>query len=226
MLPDVEELYEVCRIGHLLRRKTDQLSGGERQRIALARLLSTSPRLLLLDEPYSNLDPGHKNILRSVVRDVSEKLKITCILVSHDPLDVLSWAQEILVLEGGRMIQKGGPEQVYRRPVSEYEAGLFGSYTMITPQQAVALRVKPGIFRPEYLKIARVGEHKRKAQERGGGEVQDAARGEVSRVDFAGRSYEVEVLLEGSPVTISTSSGQFVKGEPVYISIDYDNYPP
>lgn len=211
-LPGADELYEVCRIGHLLRRKTDQLSGGERQRIALARLLSTSPRLLLLDEPYSNLDPVHTNNLKAVVRDIGEKLKITCILVSHDPLDLLSWADEILVLEGGRMIQKGSPEQVYRQPVNEYAAGLFGGYNILTPPQAAALRVKPGIFRPEHFKLT--------------GEGDGGVMGEVRRVSFAGPSYEVEIVLEGAPILVSSLSGGYSKGDRVSVSIDYDNYHP
>ena len=66
-LPEAEAIFEVCRITHLLKRKTDQLSGGEKQRIATARLLITKPQLLLLDEPYSNLDAIHKNILKSVI---------------------------------------------------------------------------------------------------------------------------------------------------------------
>jgi ABC-type sugar transport system ATPase subunit len=198
-------LYEVCRISSLLRRKTDQLSGGERQRIALARLLGSSPRLLLLDEPFSNLDPSHKNNLKAVIRDIGEKLKITCILVSHDPLDTLSWADEILVLEEGQVRQKGTPEQIYRRPVNEYVAGLFGNYNLIGPQLASALSTKPGIIRPELFKITR----------------QDDGEGVVSQVSFVGRSYEVEVLMQNFAFTVSTS-GHYAKGDRVYISLDPD----
>ncbi len=104
---EADNLYRICRIEHLLKRRTDQLSGGERQRIVLARLLTTSPRLLLLDEPFSNLDAVHRNIIKSVIHDISEELKITCILVSHDALDILSWSDTILVMKDGRLIQQG-----------------------------------------------------------------------------------------------------------------------
>ena len=221
-LPGAAELYEVCRIGHLLRRKTDQLSGGERQRIALARLLSTSPRLLLLDEPYSNLDPGHKSNLKAVIRDISEKLKITCILASHEPLVTLSLPDEILVLEGGHLIQKDAPEQIYRRPVNEYAAGLFGGYTMIDLRQAAALHVKPGIFRPEHFKIGKSDGRSVSFPP----EAPGPTEGEVRRVSFAGSYYEVEVVLEGAPIMVSSLSGGYSKGDRVSVSIDYDNYHP
>jgi ABC-type sulfate/molybdate transport systems ATPase subunit len=203
-------IYEVCRITHLLRRKTDQLSGGERQRIALARLLTTSPRLLLLDEPFSNLDPIHKKILKHVVSDIGEKLNITSILVSHDPLDTLSWADEILVLEEGLLRQKGSPQQVYRQPVNEYVAGLFGKYNLVDAQHALSLHTRPGFIRPEWVRMA--------TQDNGG------LRGQIREVGFAGSSYDVEIALSGFTISASTSSGQFATGNFVYITIDYDNY--
>ena len=107
-LPATEaaSLYKLCRIDHLLKRKNDQLSGGEKQRIALARLLVGSPKLLLLDEPFSNLDLIHKNILKSVIEDIGERMKLTCMLTSHDPMDTLSWADEIIVRKDGQIIQQ------------------------------------------------------------------------------------------------------------------------
>ena len=76
---EAQRLYEICHISHLLKRKTDQVSGGEKQRIAMARLLIGSPKLFLLDEPFSNLDVLHRNTLRKVIHDMGEKLKITSV---------------------------------------------------------------------------------------------------------------------------------------------------
>lgn len=132
-------IYEVCRISHLLKRKTDQLSGGERQRIVLARLLTTSPKLLLLDEPFSNLDAIHRELMRSIADDIVEELQTTCILVSHEAADSLSWADEIMVLKDGRFVERGKPEELYYSPGSEYTAALFGEYNLVPDELAAAI---------------------------------------------------------------------------------------
>src|SRR5687767_587781 len=158
---EANELYSICRIEHLLKRKTDQLSGGERQRIVLARLLSAFPKLLLLDEPFSNLDAVHKSIIKSVINDISLKLKVTCIMVSHDALDILSWADRILVMKDGELIQEGTPEHIYQQPVNEYCAGLFGEYNLIHSNHsnifaaipAINLNGKQLLIRPEHFSI-------------------------------------------------------------------------
>jgi len=189
-------LYAVCQIDHLLARRTDQLSGGERQRIALARLLVKPPRLLLLDEPFSNLDNIHKSQLKTVIRDIGEKLDITCILVSHDPLDVLGWADEILVLKNANIVQQGAPEVVYRQPASEYVAGLFGRYNLIG-----------GSFvRPEDLRIVKKGE--------------ETICGTVETIIFQGSYYEVEVRVPGAAcVVLRTRRNDLVVGEGVCLSM-------
>jgi ABC-type Fe3+/spermidine/putrescine transport system ATPase subunit len=209
-------LYEVCRIGHLLKRKTDQLSGGERQRIALARLLGSSPKLLLLDEPFSNLDPLNKNNLKTVIRDIGEKLKITCILVSHDPLDTLTWADEILVLQDGRLAQKGSPEQVYREPVNEYVAGLFGRYNLLSPEQGGELLPSTGITLNGQRWLIRPEDFQIDARERNGITV----RGQVTAINFAGSYYEIEVRLPACTVLVSSRSVTIQKGQEVSVTVD------
>jgi ABC-type sugar transport system ATPase subunit len=210
---EAETLYEVCRIDHLLERKTDQLSGGERQRIALARLLLSSPKLLLLDEPYSNLDVVHKSILKSVIHDIGEILEITCILVSHDPLDTLSWADEIMVINGGEIIQKAAPEEIYQRPVNEYVAGLFGSYNLIPASAAESLESLPGIIlkgkdiliRPENFKLHKTGNK--------------TVAGKVKKVQFFGSFYELEIMVSDLLFKIRTSDSGVKRGDEVAVSI-------
>jgi ABC-type sugar transport system ATPase subunit len=127
---DAQSLFQLCHIDHLLGRRTDELSGGERQRIALARLLVHTPRLLLLDEPFSNLDMIHKRTLKTVIGNIARRFGITLILVSHDPYDALTWADKLIVLKDGRIVQQGQPREVYSTPVDEYVAGLLGDYTL------------------------------------------------------------------------------------------------
>jgi ABC-type sugar transport system ATPase subunit len=210
---EANSLYSVCRIEHLLKRKTDQLSGGEKQRIALARLLTTAPALLLLDEPFSNLDAAHKNIIKSVIYEIGEKLKISCILVSHEATDILSWADTILVLKNGQLIQQGDPEKVYKQPVNEYCAGLFGDYNLINPNHANSFATIPGIhlngkqllIRPEHFNIT-------KANNR-------MISGTVQKALFWGSYFTVDVKVDQELIKIKTSGHSFNVGDQVGLSL-------
>ncbi len=135
---EAHDIFHICQIDHLMGRRTNELSGGEKQRIATARLLVNRPALLLLDEPYSNLDMIHKQTMKKLIQDISEKLKISCILVSHEPEDILSWADELILLKDGQIVHQGNPEFVYRNPVDEYTAGLLGKY-FILPSSLVSM---------------------------------------------------------------------------------------
>lgn len=206
-------LYDVCRIDHLLERRTDELSGGEKQRIALARLLTASPKLLLLDEPFSNLDMIQKNTLKSVINSIFRRLKITCILVSHDPLDSLSWADHIIVMKEGRVIQCGTPEIIYRQPIDEYTAGLFGKFNSVNENCGRALvktfkldcDEKNIFIRPEKFKLVRKGAK--------------SVKGRVEQVNFFGSHYEIEVLLADTTVTVRVTSTKNKPGDTVHVSL-------
>ncbi len=156
------EIYDVCRIRHLLKRRTDQLSGGERQRIVLARLLTTSPSLLLLDEPFSNLDCAHTRIIRDVLKEITSRFQITCIMVSHDAEDLLSWSDRILVMRAGVIIQDNDPVTIYEQPMDEYTAALLGEYNLLpadhfSPGNEI-LKGKQYMFRPEQIKLSSAGD--------------------------------------------------------------------
>lgn len=210
-------LLQVCQIEHLLERRTDELSGGERQRIAIAKLLLAAPKLLLLDEPFSNLDVVHRNILKDVLRAIAKFLKNTCILVSHDPQDVLSWADKIIVMRDGKIVQQGSPKKIYRRPVDKYVAGLFGSYNLIEGSNAGLLvngwRLKPNgkdiLVRPEGLKIVV--------------SKRNAIPGMVTDIKYLGSHYEIEVDLGEFNLTVHQRKKNVSKGDNVYVRSSPDS---
>lgn len=205
-------IYTICRIDHLLNRWTHQLSGGEKQRIALARLLITSPQLLLLDEPYSNLDLFHKNILKKVIDALSEELNITCILVSHDPSDTLSWAHKILVVNKGELVQMDTPEKIYRQPADEYTAALFGKYNLLSAElakafaefSAIKMSAAKSFVRPEAIQMVSEG---------------NGVKGKVRRVTFMGNHYEVELEVAKEKIILSTSRHDLAKGNEVHVRL-------
>jgi iron(III) transport system ATP-binding protein len=198
-LPAVQSdiIYSICRIDHLLKRRTNQLSGGEKQRIALARLLTTSPELLLLDEPFSNLDLAHKRIMWAVIRDISHTLGITCLMVLHDASDILSWAGTVMIMEQGQVIRQGSPEELYKHPGSVYTAALFGEYNIWREEGRQLL------IRPESIHIDR---------EQGAIEVV------VRDIFFKGNHYLIEVMAGRQLLKVQSSHGGYEKGEKAFVS--------
>jgi ABC-type sugar transport system ATPase subunit len=199
-------LFEICQIDHLLKRRTDQLSGGEKQRIALCMLLIKSPKMLILDEPFSNLDPIHTDILKAVLEDITKRLQITCMLTSHDPNDTLSWADEIIVMKEGKIVQQGTPETIYRQPVNEYVAGMFGRYNLLTPEQAALFGIESNgndvMIRPEYFGI---------------GATAKGVKATIQKISFWGSFYEAEVLVEDVKIVVRMMKNEWKVGEEVYL---------
>ncbi|MGC4036123.1 MAG: ABC transporter ATP-binding protein [Chitinophagaceae bacterium] len=198
-----EKLFSICRIDHLLKRKTDQLSGGEKQRIALAKLLISSPKLLLLDEPFSNLDTIHKSIIKSVLKDVQEEFKVSSIMISHDIPDVLAWADSIIVMKDGKVLQKSVPREIYHRPVNEYCAALFGEYNLVKMDN----KNKRLFLRPEDIFITKNRD-----------EAVFSAL--VKDVQFRGDSFFIEAVSEETLFKIRTVDETIQPGNFVYLSVN------
>ena len=202
-------IIDLCRISHLLQRKTHEISGGERQRIALARLLLGNPDLLLLDEPFSNLDMVNKLIVREVLQEISTSLHLTCVMVSHHPEDVLPWAETVIIMQKGRIIQKDTPQVVYNQPINSYTASLTGLNNPLRPGEealARALRLDkslPNWIRPENLKII---------------QKEDAgANGLIQSVTFCGHFWLNRVNMGYRDLIVISEQSDFQVGQEVSV---------
>ncbi|SEK08426.1 ABC transporter ATP-binding protein [Paraburkholderia diazotrophica] len=122
----VGELLELIQLPHMANRPVTQLSGGQRQRVAIARAIASSPKLLLLDEPLSALDAKLREAMQVEIRMLQQRLGITTIMVTHDQREAMTMADEIVVMEKGRIAQVGRPLDIYRDPVSEFVADFIG----------------------------------------------------------------------------------------------------
>ena len=123
----VRELSERLSVNALLARDVRGLSGGEQQLVAIARALAARPRVLLLDEPFSALDPRRRSLVRRTVRALHEELRMTVLQVTHDFTEAGLLGDIAILLDGGRVLQSGPPEQVFRRPASPYIAEFLGA---------------------------------------------------------------------------------------------------
>lgn len=219
-LPATESarLFEICQITHLLKRRTDQLSGGEKQRIAICRLLVSSPRLLLLDEPYAHLDMDHKFALKTVIRDIGQKLKITCTIVSHDPMDTLSWADNMIVMKDGQVLQQGKPELIYREPVDAYTGGLFGKYNLIRPSMFRRFSVIPAFSR-SVRQAGKKNVFVRPEQFRLVSESPQAIKGKVRQTSFFGSYRELDIAVGEHSIIVRSDKPGVDTGDTVYVSL-------
>lgn len=140
-LKQAQDLLERVAMGHLAQRKPGELSGGQQQRVALARALITQPRVLLLDEPLSALDPFLRIQMRAELRHWQKELGLTFIHVTHSQEEAMALADTMVVMNHGRIEQVGPPHTVYNRPASEFVARFMGGHNVLnTTDGKVAVR--------------------------------------------------------------------------------------
>ncbi len=123
----VRKALEMVRLGGFEQRSSTQLSGGQQQRLALARGLVHEPKVLLLDEPLSNLDAKLREQMRFELKHLQRTLRITTVYVTHDQTEALALSDEIAVFNSGRIVQRGGPQDIYSHPASRFVADFIGS---------------------------------------------------------------------------------------------------
>lgn len=142
----VDECLELLGVRHLAGRFPHELSGGQAQRVAVARSLAPSPRIIVMDEPFNNLNVALRHELVPVVAEVLRSTGITTIVVTHDPHEAYELADHMVLLKDGKLEQSGTPRELYEEPTTRYVAHFFGPVNEIAPDTplATALRSGPG----------------------------------------------------------------------------------
>jgi ABC-type sugar transport system ATPase subunit len=145
----VTSTCELLGIGDLLARKPGQLSGGQQQRVALGRALVREPRVLLMDEPLSNLDAQLRAQARGEIRRLQQEVGTTTVYVTHDQVEAMTLGDRLAVLNAGRLEQAGTPEELYERPANVFVGGFIGSPPMsFLPREDGLAGVRPEHVRP------------------------------------------------------------------------------
>ena len=206
-------------------RRVGEISGGQQQRVALARALAPEPRVLLLDEPLSNLDPTLRERTRRELRTAIRKIGITTVLVTHEQEEAFHLGDRVAVLHGGILHQVGSPEDLYERPATRFVAGFVGrasAFRGIYEDGKVRLpsgeiwagepanpadTLKPGepvelVVRPESLIFA-----------------QEGLPGRVTERRYAGPVSYFQVALDGQEVEVMAPSGAAAEGEAVSVGL-------
>jgi sulfate transport system ATP-binding protein len=140
----VDELLDLVQLGGYAARYPSQLSGGQRQRVALARALAPRPKVLLLDEPFGALDAKVRDELRTWLRRLHDEVHVTSLFVTHDQQEAFEVADQVVVLNRGRVEQMGPPQELYERPSSPFVTEFLGSVNVLRGQTASGMAVLDG----------------------------------------------------------------------------------
>jgi multiple sugar transport system ATP-binding protein len=223
-------------IAHLLQRKPKQLSGGQQQRVALGRAIAREPQVFLLDEPLSNLDAQLRDGTRAELKQLHQHLGITTLYVTHDQTEAMTLADQIVVLEGGRIQQIGDPQTVYRQPANRMVATFLGS----PPMNIIPAVYSQGRFRvgdqtipcPSHLQpllpeaTSQVDLGIRPEHLRVGPEDTPQLWAEVVTVEPLGREIQIRARLpEPSPVLLHLCAavrGQYRPGDRLPLALDLE----
>lgn len=197
----VGKIMEICGIEGFEKRFPKQLSGGQRQRVALARALVIEPKLLLLDEPLSNLDAQLRLQMRTSIKRIQQELGISSVFVTHDQEECFSISDRVAIMQNGKIEQCDSPEQIYSHPASEMVARFVGFRNFFTVEQAVGLHIVAGNFdkmatmmciRPEDIVL-------------GDKTFSVSMPGTVEVRTYLGKAYQYEVKTPLGMVTVASS---------------------
>jgi sulfate/thiosulfate transport system ATP-binding protein len=182
----VDELLKLVHLDGFAHRYPSQLSGGQRQRMALARALAVQPRVLLLDEPFGALDATVRKELRAWLRRLHEEVHVTTVFVTHDQEEAMEVAEQIVVLNHGRIEQVGSPRDLYEQPANDFVMGFVGPVTALSER----------VIRPHDVEVL--------TEPRDG-----AAEAMIDRVLHLGFEVRVELTLgDGEKTWVQTTRGR------------------
>jgi sulfate transport system ATP-binding protein len=197
----VGELLDLVHLSQFADRLPSQLSGGQRQRMALARALAVEPKVLLLDEPFGALDAQVRKELRDWLRRLHDEVHVTTVFVTHDQEEALEVADEIVVIDHGRVEQVGTPDQLYDEPANDFVMRFLGPVTQLGPE----------LVRPHDLELATTDP---------GGAVQ----GRIERVTRVGFELRVAVGVGDQTVLVTMTRTEYAalgvdEGSPVWVRV-------
>ncbi len=193
----------------LRKRKITELSGGQQQRVALARSLAIEPKVLLLDEPMSNLDAALRDKTRDEILILQKKLKITTLFITHDQKEALSISDRIAVLKDGECLQLGTPREIYACPANAFVANFVGETNKFSFKEQLSFGIDEKIkqadelfIRPEIIKIG--------VEESSSSQI----KGEIKRTIFNGSTIEYELIALNKTIkVIELNTGESIENK-------------
>ncbi len=200
------QTMEFLRIDHLADKKIVELSGGEQQRVAIARAVITEPEVLLLDEPFNQVDTILRRQLRDDIERLSKFLNITIIMVSHDPTDGLSISDKIMIMREGKIIREGKPSEIYHHPKYAYVANLLGKANILKGQPFLPNDHQSFAIYPHHIHLS----------------LDFGQTATIKSTHFSGAYQEVEIVADGKIILVHDS--QFLRlkhGDQVYFEISH-----
>ena len=223
----VRAALDLVQLGGLEDRPAPFLSGGQQQRLALARALVAEPRVLLLDEPLSNLDAKLREEMRLELRELVKRLNITTLFVTHEQIEALTMSDMIAVMNEGEIVQRGAPAQIYRDPnaifvanfvgktnflkakiVTGSDAGSAGVMTLETPIGMLSCRPNPVARDGDAVTITVRPENIELAHEGLSGTAGNTVQGEVEDVVFLGNMSDCTVKVSGETIRVQLHPSQ------------------
>ena len=211
----VREALELVNLGEFAERRPSQLSGGQQQRVALARTIAVEPKVLLLDEPLSNLDAKLRVRMREELRTLQRKLGITTIFVTHDQEEAMTTADRIAVMDQGLIQQIGTALEIFDQPANRFVANFVGSVNLVSGDfLQLAAAAADVVIRPHTIAIARSpGDAQRRW-----------VAGTVADREFLGAYIRYKVRLSQGELVVEVphriGAGGYVPGDAVYLGID------